>query len=110
MSKAKAPPANIGRNTPLRLAVAAKLAFPDGGITAKSFRLESSRGRLVIERIAGKDFVTLSAIEDMRRLCQVQNNQKKSGPEGFHSEDAQSALTAALTVAAALRKQPNRGS
>ena len=60
-------PANIGPDTPLRLAVAAKLAFPGGGITAASLRREAMAGRLVIERIAGKDFTTLTHIENMRR-------------------------------------------
>jgi hypothetical protein len=60
-------PANAGPDTPLRLDVAAKLAFPDGGITAASLRREASAGRLVIERIAGKDFTTLTHIENMRR-------------------------------------------
>ena len=60
-------PANAGPDTPLRLAVAAKLAFPDGGVTAASLRREARAGRLVIERIAGKDFTTLTHIENMRR-------------------------------------------
>lgn len=37
-----------------------------------ALRTEARRGRLVIERIAGKDFVTLEAIEEMRRQCRVQ--------------------------------------
>ena len=57
------PPANAGPDTPLRLDVAAKLAFPDGGVTAASLRREATAGRLVIERIAGKDFTTLHHIE-----------------------------------------------
>ena len=52
-------PANAGPDTPLRLDVAAKLAFPDGSVTAGSLRREARAGRLVIERIAGKDFTTL---------------------------------------------------
>jgi hypothetical protein len=57
---------------PLRLAAAAELVFgQDGGMTASGLRKEAQRGRLVIERIAGKDFTTLRAIADMRRLCQL---------------------------------------
>ena len=47
-------------DTPLRLGVAALLAFPDGSMTAPGLRREAARGRLVIERIAGKDYTTLA--------------------------------------------------
>jgi hypothetical protein len=63
--------APIDRDTPLRLADAIALAFPHGGMTVSGIRREAARGRLVIERIAGKDFVTLKAIEEMRELCRV---------------------------------------
>jgi hypothetical protein len=65
------------------LATAAAIAFPDGSITAKALQREARRGRLVIERIAGKDFTTLEAIERMRELCRVQPN-----PQGFTFESA----------------------
>jgi hypothetical protein len=61
----------IEPDTPLRLAVAAKEAFPNGGMTASGLRKEAERGRLVIERIAGKDYTTLAAIVEMRKLCRV---------------------------------------
>jgi hypothetical protein len=57
---------------PLRLAVAAKVAFPDGSMSASGLRREAHRGRLVVERIAGKDYTTLANIERMRELCRVQ--------------------------------------
>ncbi len=62
---------NVGPTTPLRLDVAAQMAFPGGGMTASGLRREAARGRLVIELVAGKHYTTLAAIEDMRRLCQV---------------------------------------
>jgi hypothetical protein len=62
----------IGPDTPLRLAVAAALAFPDGSMTASGLRRESARGRLVVERIAGKDYTTFSNIARMRELCRVE--------------------------------------
>lgn len=46
----------IGPNTPLRLDVAATLAYPDGSMTASGLRRERDKGRLVIERTAGKDY------------------------------------------------------
>jgi hypothetical protein len=66
------PPAQIDTNTPLRLGVAAEIAFPDGSMTTSGLRREAARGRLVIERIAGKDYTTLANIERMRELCRVE--------------------------------------
>jgi hypothetical protein len=40
----------IGDDTPLRLAVAAAFAYPDGSMTASGLRREAARGRLVIGR------------------------------------------------------------
>ena len=62
----------VPSDAPLRLSVAAKLAFPDGSMTASGLRREAARGRLTIERIAGKDFTTLDEIKRMRELCRVQ--------------------------------------
>jgi hypothetical protein len=59
------------RNTPLRLADAITYAFPFGGMTVSGLRREAARGRLRIERIAGKDFTTLAAIEEMREMCRL---------------------------------------
>jgi hypothetical protein len=61
----------FGPDAPLRLSIAAKLAFPDGSMTASGLRREAARGRLQIERIANKDFVTLAEIKRMRELCRV---------------------------------------
>jgi hypothetical protein len=59
----------IDPHAPLRLSRAAEIAFPGGGMTASGLRREAAKGRLAIERIAGKDFTTLAAIEDMRTKC-----------------------------------------
>ena len=58
----------ITPNTPLRLADAVKIAFPLGGVTVAGLRRERDRNRLVIEKIAGKEFTTLAHIERMREL------------------------------------------
>src|SRR6516164_587625 len=60
------------QSVPLRLATAAKIAFPDGSMTASGLRSEAKKGRLVVERIANKDYTTLEAIARMRELCRVQ--------------------------------------
>lgn len=57
------------KNVPLRLAVAARLSFPDGTMGASGLRKERDRGNLVTEMIAGKEYTTLAAIERMRELC-----------------------------------------
>jgi hypothetical protein len=62
-------PDQIGPDTPLRLDVAAAVAYPDGSMSGSGLRLEAGRGRLVIERTAGKDYTTLRHIEAMRGLC-----------------------------------------
>jgi hypothetical protein len=66
-------------DTPLRLDVAAALAYPDGSMTSSGLRKEAERGRLVIERVAGKDYTTLSAIQKMREECRVQPRGPVSG-------------------------------
>lgn len=64
-------PAHVGPDTPLRLAEAVALAFPAGGITVSGLRREIARGRLTVEVLANKQFTTLAAIEEMRKLCRV---------------------------------------
>ena len=70
---------SVGPDKPLRLSIAAALAYPDGSMTASGLRLEAGRGRLVIERTAGKDYTTLAAIERMRALCRVPQKESGSG-------------------------------
>ncbi len=96
---------NIGPNTPLRLAEAAALAFPNGGMTAAGLRREHARGRLVIEKICNKDYCTLAAIDDMRELCRDQKKVPASGSvprrqarmEKFFAERRGSSVTALVT-------------
>ena len=70
---------DIRPDTPLRLDVAAALAYPDGSMSASGLRREAKRGRLVIERTAGKHYTTLAAIERMRELCRVPLKDHDSG-------------------------------
>lgn len=62
---------DIDRNTPLGLQVAARLAFPDGTMSASDLRREAARGRLTIETISDKEFTTLECVDRMRGLCRV---------------------------------------
>jgi hypothetical protein len=81
----------IDPHTPLRLAEAVRIAFPTGSLTVSGLRKEIAKGRLVPEVIAGKVFVTLRAIEEMRRLCRVQAkvpafiSNPNAAPETEHS-------------------------
>jgi hypothetical protein len=70
----------ITKGAPLRLDIAARIAYPDGSMSVSGLRREAARGRLVIERVAGKDYTTLQAIEEMRTLCRLE----RKGP-GFGS-------------------------
>lgn len=79
MSSKLPAPDEINRDTPLRLGVAAIIAFPDGTMTASGLRREAARGRLIIERIANKDYTTLAQIERMRELCRVEAKVPTSG-------------------------------
>ena len=73
--------ADVHADTPLRLDVAAALAYPDGSMTASGLRREHRRGRLIIERTAGKDYTTLADIERMRALCREGDTRRVSGSE-----------------------------
>src|ERR1700721_2674152 len=80
MSALKLPsPELIRPDTPLRLNIAAALGYPDGSMTASGLRREAARGRLVIERVAGKDYTTLANIQQMRELCRVEAKVHASG-------------------------------
>lgn len=56
----------------LRLSVAAALAYPDKSMTVSSLRKERNAGRLETWIMAGKEFTSLAAIEEMERQCRVQ--------------------------------------
>jgi hypothetical protein len=87
----------VSADDPLRVAVAAKIAVPDGSMTASGLRREAARGRLRIERIAEKGFTALGEIErkrepskDVANLCpgsfvmtiMLADSQNIHGPKG----------------------------
>jgi len=59
------------RDAPMRLRDAVRIAFPDGTMKVSGLRRERDRNRLVVERIAGKEYTTLNHIQTMRELCRV---------------------------------------
>ncbi|MER9131928.1 excisionase [Mesorhizobium sp. M0768] len=62
-------PDQFDETTPLRVEIAARIAFPDGSMSAAGLRKERDAGRLETELIAGKEYVSLMAIARMRELC-----------------------------------------
>src|SRR6267154_280343 len=72
---------NIDPDEPLRLKDAIKFGFPHGGMTVSGLRNEARAGRLVIEKIANKNFTSLRAIEEMRKSCRVKVEDRVSGGE-----------------------------
>ena len=99
----------VAPDAPLRLAVAAQIAFPHGGITAKGLRKEAMRGKLQVWRMAGKDYTTLNAIKDMQTKCLLEktpgcgSSQKETS--GISNMDQSAlALAAARETAKALRE------
>jgi hypothetical protein len=69
----------VGPDTPLRLEVAAALAYPDGSMTASGLRKEARKGRLIIERTTGKDYTTLPYKEVRARVRVVPSGQPVIG-------------------------------
>jgi hypothetical protein len=64
-------PDNITPITMLRLAIAARVAFPDGSMSVGALRREGKAGRLKIYEIARKHFTTLFDIQQMRERCNI---------------------------------------
>src|ERR1700729_1669109 len=57
----------IDNDTPQRLGVDAA----QFGLTAAALRAEAKRGRLVISRVAGKDWTSVSEVQRMFQNCRV---------------------------------------
>jgi hypothetical protein len=74
-------------HTPLRLDIAAKIAFPDGTMGTAGLRSERDAGRLVTEMIAGKEFVTIASILDMRLKCRGLRKGKPSASSRDESRE-----------------------
>jgi hypothetical protein len=89
MPRDPAAPIQPDPTAPMRLAHAAAMF----GLTMSALRTEAKRGRLVISRVAGKDFVTKAEIERMFERCQLV---RETAPRETVSEDFSRAHAAAL--------------
>ena len=93
---------------PMTLAEACEVVFR-GTIKPATLRAEAARGNLVIERIGRRDFVTRSALREMRTKCRVQQKEPASGTTAkpgtglSETERSNVALAAALRSARGLR-------
>lgn len=100
----------VDNGTPQRLAVVAA----QFGLTAAALRTEAKRGRLVIARVAGKDWTSVEAVREMFENCRVTPEALTYGldrradvaipPSGsFETPDARIALASALAAVAKLK-------
>lgn len=76
----------VAKDKALRLSVAAALAYPDKSMTVSSLRKERNAGRLETWIMAGKEFTSLAAIEEMERQCRAQRKVPASGSSPPSSE------------------------
>jgi hypothetical protein len=106
-------PDSVRPDTPLRLDVAARIAYPDGSMTASGLLREIQKGRLDCELTANKQYVTLGGIERMRAKCRVDQKDRAStsanAPAAKPSmssstERMSSAQAAAQAIAEGLKK------
>jgi hypothetical protein len=74
----------VDNDVPQRLGVVAARF----GLTAAALRTEAKRGRLVISRVAGKDWTSVAEVREMFDRCRV--NPKESD-SGFDQREAASA-------------------
>ena len=102
------PADSIKPDTPLRLEAAVKLAFPVGGMTVSGLRREAARGRLDIEVIAGKQFTTLRAIEEMRKRCRAHQKELDCGSNRRSGIPAESSFVAQVGSSATDRARSAR--
>jgi hypothetical protein len=103
----------IGPDTPLRLKIAASIAYPDRSMTDSGLRREILRGNLEYELVAGKQYVTLAGIRRMRARCRVDQKDHASICENdagakllmsFSTEKTRSARVAAQEIAEGLKR------
>src|SRR5271169_6901194 len=79
----------VDNDKPLRLGVVAA----QFGLTAAALRAESKRGRLVISRVAGKDWTSVAEVQRMFGLCRSTPKESDSGfgrPEATKSRHGSS--------------------
>ncbi|HKH29064.1 MAG TPA: hypothetical protein VKA61_12130 [Sphingomicrobium sp.] len=104
----------IQADTPLRLDVAAAIAFPGGGVAAGTLRGAIRSGDLDAELVGNRYFVTLADVDRWRSKCRDRAKERVSGTTqqtgaGTSETDDSSAALAALmaSVNAPTKPSPN---
>ena len=87
----------VSVDTPLRLAAAAALAFPDGSMTVSGLRRERDAGRLETWITAGKEYTSLAATAEMTRRCREARSVRTAQVHRESNEMGRIALGAALS-------------
>ena len=64
-------PDNVDPNHPIMLEAAARLGFPDGSMTVSGLCNEIRKGNLHASKMAGRIYVTLNEIQQMRERCNI---------------------------------------
>lgn len=106
--------AEITAGTPLSLDVAARIAFPDGSMSALALRNAATRGDLGHAKIGGRVYTTLADIERMVAARWVKAEPRRSGwrrapaETAEDEEEANAALAGALRVAEVLLQRPSK--
>lgn len=96
----------ISDDEPMTLAEACETIFR-GHIKPATLRAEAARGRLVIERIGRRDFVTLRAINAMREKCRLSTSDEFD-PDRPDPQRVKAASAAAYASARDLRARSDR--
>lgn len=101
-----APDRTVTPDDPLRLDVAAAVAYPDGSMTASGLRKEHARGNLVIERVCGRYYTTLADIARMREKCRlvVKAQDSSCDPHAATAADASPILPPGESLMAEIRE------
>lgn len=97
--------ATIGDDDPVRLTDAPAVFFPFGGMTLSALRTERDKGNLVVERIAGKEFVTRRAINEMRARCRDPRSRHASNDARIASETDRHELSGSSATGSELSAQ-----
>ncbi|PBB91714.1 hypothetical protein CK215_15755 [Mesorhizobium sp. WSM3864] len=95
-------------DAPIRLELAARSRSPMYQWGVKDLRRERDAGRLTTEKVANKEYTTLSAIGRMRELCRVQPKRSVSPPsrvDPLGSAQAEASLEIARAAALELTLQ-----
>ena len=85
---------------PVPLKAAVDLFFPLGGMTLSKLRAQAEKGNLAIERIGRTEFVTASAIREMRARCREQESRHASNAVESRMEGSSGSSETAKHIAA----------